>query len=61
MTVVSLAQALGLRIVAEGVETEEQARYLTSLGCDVLQGWHIGRPVGTAAVTPQLRVGAQAR
>jgi diguanylate cyclase len=40
-----MATALGLRTVAEGVETEAAAEALASLGADVLQGYHLGRPV----------------
>ncbi|HEY1768106.1 MAG TPA: EAL domain-containing protein [Terracidiphilus sp.] len=43
--VVGLGQSLGLTTVAEGVETEEQARMLAWLGCDLSQGWHHGRPL----------------
>lgn len=39
-----LFHAFGSRTVAEGIETEEQQRQLTELGCDLLQGWHLGRP-----------------
>lgn len=42
--IVSLAQALGLRIVAEGVEDEATAQTLRELGVNVLQGYHFGRP-----------------
>lgn len=43
--VVSLARSLELITVAEGVETEAQARILTDLGCDHGQGYLYGRPV----------------
>lgn len=43
--IVALGQALGLRIVAEGVETEGQQAFLTHLGCDALQGYLLGQPV----------------
>ena len=42
--IVALAQKLGLRTVAEGVETEPQARWLTRLGCDELQGYLFSEP-----------------
>lgn len=42
--IVTLAHELGLVVTAEGVETEEQLRLLGQLGCDFLQGFHIGRP-----------------
>jgi diguanylate cyclase (GGDEF)-like protein len=43
--IVALGQALGLRIVAEGVETDMQQDFLTRLGCDSLQGYHLGHPL----------------
>ncbi|MCL6607515.1 MAG: bifunctional diguanylate cyclase/phosphodiesterase, partial [Geminicoccaceae bacterium] len=41
-----LAGTLGMRVVAEGVETEAQARTLESLGCQAAQGFLFGRPMG---------------
>jgi len=41
---VELAHSLGLRVVAEGVETTDQLAALKALGCDLGQGWHFGRP-----------------
>jgi diguanylate cyclase (GGDEF)-like protein len=43
--IVALGQALNLRIVAEGVETASQQRFLTRLGCDSLQGYLLGYPL----------------
>jgi len=43
--IVAIAQALGMETVAEGVETVEQARALSALGCDSLQGYLYSRPV----------------
>jgi diguanylate cyclase (GGDEF)-like protein len=43
--IVALGQALGLRIVAEGVETNKQQSFLTELGCDSLQGFLLGHPL----------------
>ncbi len=40
-----LAQSLHLDVVAEGVETAEQARFLVDLGCTRLQGYHFARPM----------------
>jgi EAL domain-containing protein (putative c-di-GMP-specific phosphodiesterase class I) len=43
--IVKLAQALGLELVAEGVETQEQSAALQSFGCQVMQGYLYSRPV----------------
>ncbi len=43
--VIQMAKALGISLVAEGVETDEQAEFLTSHGCDVLQGYLFSRPL----------------
>lgn len=43
--VVALARQLEIAVVAEGVETEEQRRFLVDLGCEELQGYLLGRPV----------------
>nr|WP_318384655.1 EAL domain-containing protein [uncultured Enterobacter sp.] len=43
--IVALAKTLNLRVVAEGVETEEQQAFLTDLGCNTLQGYLLGKPV----------------
>jgi PAS domain S-box-containing protein len=44
-SVVGLGQSLGLMTVAEGVEMSHQAEMLRWLGCDLAQGWLLGRPV----------------
>jgi diguanylate cyclase (GGDEF)-like protein len=44
-TTVDLARELGLRVVAEGVETAEQRNALTALGCTAAQGFHFFRPM----------------
>lgn len=44
-TIISLAHALGLKVVAEGVETEEQARLLRVLNCEEMQGYLYSKPV----------------
>ena len=43
--VVGLGQSLGLKTVAEGVESHEQAEMLLWLGCDTGQGWLFGKPI----------------
>ena len=44
-TIVNLGHSLGLKVVAEGVETEEQRCILLEQGCDLAQGYYFGRPV----------------
>jgi len=44
-TIINLAHALELKVVAEGVETEEQQRLLHLLGCDEMQGFLFSKPV----------------
>ena len=44
-SIVSLAQNLGLRVVAEGVEDTEAWTELSRLGCDIAQGYHLARPM----------------
>lgn len=54
--IVALGQALGLRIVAEGVETDKQQDFLTRLGCDSLQGYLLGQPVPAEQFISKLQV-----
>ncbi len=44
-SIIDLARNLGLRVTAEGVETENVKQVLARLGCDYAQGFHVGRPV----------------
>jgi diguanylate cyclase (GGDEF)-like protein/PAS domain S-box-containing protein len=50
--VLGLGRALGLDVVAEGVETAEQAAILRCLGCSIAQGYHFARPLPGAEVGP---------
>ncbi|MCK9237106.1 MAG: EAL domain-containing protein [Thiopseudomonas sp.] len=43
-TIITLAKTLKLKVIAEGVETEEQAIALRKLGCELMQGYYFGRP-----------------
>jgi diguanylate cyclase (GGDEF)-like protein/PAS domain S-box-containing protein len=52
--VISMGQALGLDVVAEGVETEAQAQRLWSLGCPLAQGYHFARPLQPHAIAALL-------
>ena len=42
--IVNMVHAIGAKVIAEGVETREQAEKLRGLGVEYLQGWYIGRP-----------------
>jgi diguanylate cyclase (GGDEF)-like protein len=53
--VTNLAHALGLTVIAEGVETEGQARELITMGCDLAQGYHYAEPMSSSAVDAHLR------
>lgn len=53
-SVVTLARAMGLRTVAEGVETDEQLAAVKRLGCDCLQGYLLARPMPAEEATQWL-------
>jgi diguanylate cyclase (GGDEF)-like protein len=57
--IVALGQALGLRIVAEGVETGSQQDFLTQLGCDSLQGYLLGHPLPAERFMVEIHRGEQ--
>ncbi len=48
-SIIALARALNIKVVAEGVETAAQREFLLSLGCDTLQGFFLGRPAEAVA------------
>jgi len=55
VSMVNVAKAFGLRIVAEGIETDAQAEFVGALGCDEGQGFRFGRPQSSAALESLLR------
>ncbi len=62
---VGISRNLGIKVVAEGIETKEQASLLRELGCDFGQGYLFARPVDHSVMTDlflrQMRTGAQRR
>jgi EAL domain-containing protein (putative c-di-GMP-specific phosphodiesterase class I) len=52
---VDIGRSLSIKVVAEGVETMEQARILRDLGCDILQGYAFARPMKAEAFEEMLR------
>lgn len=57
-TIVSMAKSLRLKVVAEGVETEQQLRYLKECGCNAVQGFYFSPPVPYEKVIDWLRPAA---
>lgn len=51
---IAMAHGLGLKVVAEGVETEDQLKYLISLGCDFGQGYLFSKPVPAEKMTAMI-------
>jgi diguanylate cyclase len=52
--VISLAKALELHVVAEGVETAQQMEQLKDLGCDLGQGYYFAKPLSSQAIGEML-------
>ncbi|MCI5131235.1 MAG: EAL domain-containing protein, partial [Candidatus Electrothrix sp. EH2] len=44
-SVLSMAESMGLKVVAEGVETEEQLELLKKMGCEEVQGYYFSKPL----------------
>lgn len=58
--IISMANSLGLRTIAEGVETAGQLKFLRARGCHEVQGYYFSRPLPTHAFEAYVREGAQA-
>nr|WP_229496656.1 EAL domain-containing protein [Massilia polaris] len=54
-TIVLMAKSLKMKTVAEGVETQGQLGFLSSIKCDVVQGFYLSKPINAAALTELLR------
>ena len=59
--ITQLAHALGLQVVAEGVESAGQAAEVRAVGCDLAQGFHYARPTSAAAIGAALSQAASRR
>ncbi len=49
LTIINLARTMEMRTIAEGVETREQMELLRRAGCDEIQGYWLGKPMGNEA------------
>lgn len=55
--IVRMAKELGIQIVAEGVETKEQYEYLSTTGCDMMQGYYFDKPLPENEFIKRLKIG----
>ena len=55
-SLIDIGKSLGIKVVAEGVETQQQARILADLGCDLLQGFALARPMPNSELIERLGV-----
>ena len=60
MAILTLAHQLDIRVVAEGVETESQERFLRDHACDVVQGFLFGKPMSADQIEQQFLLGQAA-
>ena len=52
--VIAMAESMGLRVIAEGVESEAQFQFLKAKHCDEIQGYYLSRPLPAAEITTML-------
>lgn len=53
-SIIGIGKGLGMKVVAEGVETEEHARLVSEMGCDYLQGFYFGTPMSENELSRRL-------
>ncbi|HJV74194.1 MAG TPA: EAL domain-containing protein [Noviherbaspirillum sp.] len=56
--IIAIAHKMQLKVVAEGVETKEQEDFLRAAGCDVAQGYYLGRPVAAEELVRRFKSGS---
>jgi EAL domain-containing protein (putative c-di-GMP-specific phosphodiesterase class I) len=54
-TIIQMAHAMNMRVVAEGVENQDQLQYLKELGCDMAQGYYFSKPVTESSFAERCR------
>lgn len=55
LSIIQLGKSLGLSVLAEGVEVEEQVSFLSKSGCDTIQGFYFSRPLDEGAMEEKLK------
>ena len=58
IAIIAMAHSLGMRVVAEGVETQEQRQFLHTQGCDAMQGYYFSKPLPPEEITHILKTHA---
>ena len=58
IAIIAMARSLGMRVVAEGVETQEQRQFLHAQGCDAMQGYYFSKPLPPEEITHILKTHA---
>ena len=54
-SIVSMVKSLGFESIAEGVEEEQQYKYLRVIGCDIIQGYLFGKPLSQEEIEQLLQ------